>query len=126
MSKIGEFYHSSNFHLIHFYIFTCCTSLNELDYVQKLKLKFILQIFHCIKKKGSVFLVSDHAYFKNPFVAMKIFSIAYFSDRVVIICIHAENDNKTKGNFQSEQTEVLKRSGVNIKGRKQEQNKFNR
>ena len=45
---------------------------------------------------------------------MKIVSIAYFSDRVVIICIHAENDNKTKGNFQSEQTEVLDERGINI------------
>ena len=65
MSKIGEFYHISNFHLIHFFIFTCCTSLNDLDYIQKLKLKFILQIFHCIQRKGGIFLVSDHGHLKS-------------------------------------------------------------
>ena len=47
-------------------------------------------------------------------MGMKIVSTAYLSDRVVIKLIQTDNTNRTKSKFQSDRTEGLGQSGINV------------
>ena len=66
-------------------------------------------------------MASYHAHFRKPNIGMKMVSTEELPNRAVTIGIQTYNNNKTRSEFQAEQTEGLENSGIKRIGRKQAQ-----